>query len=398
MRPACSPVGGRPLRVMYFGFPVLSHVAPSLALVRALRRRGAQVEYHATSRFRGVVQGAGARFVPYPDGCEGFDTAMGLAAFLERVLALSERVLPALTAAASPGDIVISDASALWGRLFARAAGMPLVAAVSTFALNRSMVQLVAPSVAAAPSGAGLDRLNHHHGAGLEDAVDVLVPDADLTVVFTSRGFQPGGAFFDRRHLFVGPRLEARPRPGPRVEPLDARPLAYLSLGTIFNRDLATLRLAAQALTDAGWQVVVSLGDAARTPTGAWPPGVRVYPFVDQLGTLARADLAVTHGGMGTVSEALSFGVPLIVAPQGLDQFLVARRAAHLGAALVVESNRPAAWSRAVASMVGDRARFAHAAARIGRGFADATPLSHAIDEVFGLVAAQHESRSASSP
>jgi MGT family glycosyltransferase len=55
---------------------------------------------------------------------------------------------------------------------------------------------------------------------------------------------------------------------------------------------------------------------------------------VPQLEVLSRASLFVTHGGMNSVNEALSAGVPMLVVPQGADQPLVAERVTTLGAGL----------------------------------------------------------------
>lgn len=46
---------------------------------------------------------------------------------------------------------------------------------------------------------------------------------------------------------------------------------------------------------------------------------------------LEKAALFITHAGMGSVMEALSCGVPLLLHPQAADQFLVTSRAVKLG-------------------------------------------------------------------
>jgi dTDP-L-oleandrosyltransferase len=46
---------------------------------------------------------------------------------------------------------------------------------------------------------------------------------------------------------------------------------------------------------------------------------------------LAHCAACVTHGGVGTVLQALGHGLPLVVAPQSPDAMPVARRVAELG-------------------------------------------------------------------
>src|SRR3954468_24960649 len=49
---------------------------------------------------------------------------------------------------------------------------------------------------------------------------------------------------------------------------------------------------------------------------------------------MRRAAAFVTHGGMNSVGESLSFGVPVVVVPQMVEQEIVGRRVEQLGAGL----------------------------------------------------------------
>jgi len=57
----------------------------------------------------------------------------------------------------------------------------------------------------------------------------------------------------------------------------------------------------------------------------------RIYDVVPQLEVLKKADVFVTHGGMNSVNEGLSFGVPMVVIPFMSDQPTNARRIEELG-------------------------------------------------------------------
>jgi UDP:flavonoid glycosyltransferase YjiC (YdhE family) len=351
------------MNAVFFGFPARSHTVPSLPLVRELTRRGVEVEYYSTEAFRGLITSAGARFAAYPAICETLADPADIDGHVQRLIAVSREILPVLSAGMKPHTkLTMFDASALWGRTLARQIGAPAVASITTFAFTRSMVQLLGISDA--------------------DSLDVLVPEADLKIVYTSRFFQPGGRFLDDRHLFVARPVERRPRAGSSI--------AYVSLGTIFNRDIDLLKRIAGHLSEGGRRVIVSLGDAARPVPGGWPSNVEVYPFVDQIAALAQADLAVTHGGMGSVSEALACGVPLIVVPQGVDQFLIASRAAGLGASITVDAAAPdSAWRAALARIETERASFLAAAARIGESFSDTMSIPTVVDRLLDLMSKQ---------
>jgi UDP:flavonoid glycosyltransferase YjiC (YdhE family) len=54
-----------------------------------------------------------------------------------------------------------------------------------------------------------------------------------------------------------------------------------------------------------------------------------------------RAALFITHGGMNSVNEGLAFDVPLLLIPQGADQFLIAWRIQQVGAGVSLRNPSP---------------------------------------------------------
>lgn len=380
------------LNAVVFGFPIRSHTVPSLPIVRELLNRGARLTYYSTSKFRPLVEAVGARFAAYPSACESLGDSIDTAGHIRRVVEVTTRILPRLIAEMEERpSLIIFDSQALWGRLIARDLGTISVASITTFAFTRSMVQLLGHS-----EGGGLDgpyvaeAIAQLNRGDIVDYADVIVAPGDLKLVYTSRFFQPGGRFFDDSYLFMGPLLDGRPRDGVDVSSSGARPLAYLSFGTIFATDLGLLNRISAILSAAGWRVVVSLGDPQRMAAGDWPPHVQVHSFVDQMAVLSRAGLVVTHGGMSSVSEALAHGIPLIVVPQTVDQHLVARRVAGLGAAVTVDNASSLdEWKAALSRIMAEPAKFAAAAARVGNSFTDVIPISSAVDRMFALVSGQ---------
>jgi len=89
------------------------------------------------------------------------------------------------------------------------------------------------------------------------------------------------------------------------------------------------------ALRDTGYQVVLSVGNQVCIDSfGELPEQIRVYPKVDQIAVLQKADVFLTHCGMNSVSEALYYGVPLVMLPKTSEQGAVAVRTEQLGAGL----------------------------------------------------------------
>jgi UDP:flavonoid glycosyltransferase YjiC (YdhE family) len=63
------------------------------------------------------------------------------------------------------------------------------------------------------------------------------------------------------------------------------------------------------------------------------PEGVRHFDYVPLSRVLPRAAALVSHGGIGTVSQALAAGIPQLIMPLGFDQFDNAARLERLGVA-----------------------------------------------------------------
>jgi MGT family glycosyltransferase len=115
-----------------------------------------------------------------------------------------------------------------------------------------------------------------------------------------------------------------------------------ISLGTV-SRDrgvrfyevmmeaLDTLYLSDSYLSRRSLQVVMVAPEELRDRA---PANFIVRPRVPQIELLAHMDAVLCHAGHNTVCEALSFGLPLIVAPIRDDQPIVARQVIDAGAGL----------------------------------------------------------------
>jgi len=123
-----------------------------------------------------------------------------------------------------------------------------------------------------------------------------------------------------------------------RIEPelerrLNARKLAYGSLGTLnahyVHRSRFFQSLIGAFAAKSDWQLVLATGHLDPTELGPLPPNVLALKQVPQQEVLAKASVFLTHGGAGSVREAIHFGVPMVVFPCGLDQNGLAARVSY---------------------------------------------------------------------
>jgi UDP:flavonoid glycosyltransferase YjiC (YdhE family) len=117
------------------------------------------------------------------------------------------------------------------------------------------------------------------------------------------------------------------------LDRLGGMPIVYVTMGTIWNRDLDLFRHVIEAVRDEAVALVVTVGrqnDPAAL--GPQPDNVVVHRYVPQAVVLERCDAVIAHGGSGTTLGALAFGLPLLVIPQGADQYANADRVVAAGA------------------------------------------------------------------
>jgi MGT family glycosyltransferase len=124
-------------------------------------------------------------------------------------------------------------------------------------------------------------------------------------------------------HQFLGSAV--------REEPVDAEvadwlaasdePFVYVSFGSFLSVRGDVLGRVVRALADLGVRAAIALGSADRADLGEIPDGWLVREFLPQVTLLGTAAAAVTHGGNNSVTESMTYGVPLVVLPFSTDQF-----------------------------------------------------------------------------
>ncbi|HYF62604.1 MAG TPA: hypothetical protein VD886_07305, partial [Herpetosiphonaceae bacterium] len=148
-------------RALFFNVPGHGHINPSLPLVAELSRRGHQITYLATPRFRPAIEAAGAAFRAYATVGDEYFEAAGLHGGVPHKVAnqltiTTEAILPELLAiarAARP-DYILFDGMCPWGYCVARILRLPAVVSLALPApvspparamLNWPMLSLLAP-------------------------------------------------------------------------------------------------------------------------------------------------------------------------------------------------------------------------------------------------------------
>lgn len=347
------------------------HVYPNLPVITELVARGHRVQYAVPEPFVEAAASTGATPLVTTSVLPGtrggperwpVDPIEGMAFFLDEAM----HVTPQLVAALGDDrpDLFLADIGGYPARVLALRWGVPLVQ------LSPAMVawegyEADNPEVVAMlhddPRGvAYLRRFADWLAAqGVDLDPETFTGRPPRSVVLIPRALQPHAARVDPDvYTFVGPCLDARPHQAGWPEP--DRPLVLVSMGSAYTADPGFYRACAEAFGDGTRRVVIALGghfDPA--DLGELPDGVEAHPWVPQLAVLRRASLFVTHAGMGSCSEGLANGVPMIAIPRAVDQFSNAALLAAAGLGVVVDSDDVTvdALRRAAAALDDDEVR-----------------------------------------
>lgn len=387
-------------KIVFFCIPAHGHTNPTLGVVRELVSRGHQVWYYSYELMRHKIEAAGAKFV----ACDDYDMERKLsprdAVRVGKDLAFSTKILVDTTLAldeslcrdmqALQPDCIVADSMAVWGKAIALKLGIPFISSTTTFAFNQHSAKIM-------PQSPGdlfrmlfaMPRVNSHikrlqrRGYPINSILDIIQNDDHThTIVYTSPAFQPCADTFSKEHYaFVGPSI----RQAESAVEKTGQKLVYISMGTVNNDLLPFYKACIAALSGTEYQVILSVGSLVDTADfGELPENVKVYPQVDQIAVLEKADVFLSHCGMNSVSESLYHGVPLVMRPKTSEQKGVAFRTNQLGAGVYLEKETPEAILSAVRKILDDPS-YARNAERISADFHACSGAKGAADKILSL-------------
>jgi UDP:flavonoid glycosyltransferase YjiC (YdhE family) len=114
-------------------------------------------------------------------------------------------------------------------------------------------------------------------------------------------------------------------------------PLVYMTLGTNSgtNSDVSMFRSVIDGLEGLDIDVLITIGFGKDpSTTGPLPENIHVENYVPQSLLLPHCSTVICHGGPGTILHSLAHGLPLLILPQGADQYVMGERVLKAGVGL----------------------------------------------------------------
>lgn len=383
-------------KIVFFCIPAHGHINPTLNIVKELTNSGHEVRYYSYEPFREKIENAGAKFIP----CDAYDMEQNLTpedgARIGKDLAFSTKILVDTTLALDDAiiedmkklqpDCIVADSMAVWGKAIAIKLNIPFVSSTTTFAFNQhsskimkqSFGQLINMIFSMPKINKDLKRLQDK-GYPINNILSIIQNDNDTnTIVYTSKEFQPCVETFSDKYSFVGPSIRETTESFEKGD----KKLLYISLGTVNNMMIDFYKKCFSALKNSNYQVIMSVGENIDMKSlGKIPANFNIYPTVDQIAVLQKADAFLTHCGMNSVNEALYHEVPLVLYPQTPEQGGVARRVADLNAGIYLEKATPENIKAALETVLTD-SKYKENAKAISESFKKSGGVKEAVDKI----------------
>ena len=386
-------------KIVFFCIPAHGHTNPTLGVVRELVNRGHEVIYYSYNIMREKIESAGATFVSCDDyDMEqkldpkdavrvGKDLAFSTNLLVETTLSLDEHVLEDMKQ--MQPDCIVADSMAVWGKAIALKLGIPFVSSTTTFAFNQHSAKIMKQGLgdlfkmifSMGKINKDIKRLQDK-GYPIKSVLDIIQNDENThTVVYTSPQFQPCAETFTDKYAFVGPSI----RPATSEIEKTKDKLVYISMGTVNNDMLPLYKECINAFAETDYQVIMSVGNLVSMEAfGKLPENVSVYPSVDQIAVLEKADVFLSHCGMNSVNESLYFCVPLVMLPQTPEQGGVATRVEQVGAGIRLGKADATSILDAVNTVLND-ATYQKNATTISDGFKACSGAKGAADKILSV-------------
>jgi UDP:flavonoid glycosyltransferase YjiC (YdhE family) len=357
------------MRVLCTCLPGHGHFNPMLALAQGLERAGHEVAFATAADFCPHIERTG--FPAFPAGlalARQMEEARGRYQEQDGLTAMARfeqfvpRMLAGVAAPARAADLVplvqtwkpdllVHDETEFAGPVAAAAAGIPWA---------DQSVGILRPLAMARLAGETLRPLCEQHGVDVGPFgglfrylyIDVAPPSLQSDEIGEIAVAHPV------QNATIEPGTEGEALPA-WVEGLPAdRPVVYVSLGTVFNaraRDVFAAVL--DALRDEPVTAILTVGlDNDPASFGPQPEHLHVERFIPQSLLLPYCDAVVNQGGTA-ILPILAHGLPLLLLPQGANQFHNAEAcvAAGVGRRLLPAEVTPEAVRAAVRTLLDDR-------------------------------------------
>lgn len=319
------------MKILFINLPYAGHVIPTIGLAQELIKANCEVTYLMPFDWEDKISESGAQFV-------GYENHRQLAEQMKHAYESADKI-------ADQFDMILYEQFFFLGKHLAEKYHKPVVRIFTSPATNsRLMNEFIS-------SKGPLSIFKHQWiaKAFTKDIAknipmktdnwldEIIYNPPELNLVYTLREYQPyEDEFNDSQYKFIGPSIYDRKEISIDYEKGN-KPLIYISLGTVLKGKKTFFKSCIEAFRNEEIEVIISAGSFNISSLKTIPSNIHIYSSVPQLQVLKMSDVFITHGGMNSISEALVYGVPMVVIPFVSDQPVNARCVEILGAGIKMD-------------------------------------------------------------
>lgn len=325
------------------------HFNPTIAVCKELVERGENVVYYICDKYKDKLADTGVEVRTLPtDAIVDRFRSYGqhhLYNVINGLLKTADIIVPQILEETKDEhyDYMIHDSMFSCGHILAQKLNIPSISSITSFAHNKQSFDAFTEKLTTMVDANEIkqaDETFNELKQHIESTYNVEVPSrfevmnnpGDFNLCYVMKGFQINYDLFDEQHcVFTGPSV-IQPQPSGFMDDIDqTRPIIYISLGTIFNQNIAFFNKCFKALADINASIVVSIGETNHlNDFDKVPDNFIIKDYVPQTELLQHTALFLTHAGMNSTNEAMMMNVPMLAFPQSADQPMVAKQIANL--------------------------------------------------------------------
>jgi MGT family glycosyltransferase len=392
-------------KVLFLNIPAHGHVNPTLGIVDALIKEGEEVVYFCTDEFKDKIEKTGATFMSYGDDASYFrlnpndhksDNSNGYLNFVNKALDKSPEFIHIILEKIKDikFDYIVHSSMFPYSNIIAQVLKLPTVSSFAVIATAKEFKSMNSLSI-------NEDQIKNHpvtetykrvaqklektYNIKMPIPIDMYFNIGDINIAYTSKYFVSHIEYYDDSFKFIGPPIyDRKENLDFPFEKLEGKKVIYISLGTVFNNTNSRIYdvfFKTFANTDA---IVVMAAYNIDLSSFYIPENFIVRNYVPQSEILKYTDVAITHGGMNSMSDLLYNNIPFVAIPIGADQPYLAARASELGATISLDKDKltPEILKNAVEKVLTDQS-YIENIKKISTSFKESGGYKKAIEEIF---------------
>ncbi|CAG9334074.1 unnamed protein product [Blepharisma stoltei] len=336
---------GRKLKIAIIGCIAIGHITPTIDMTRALKSKGHDVVYYAPIYTQNLIESTGAKFIPYPEQKLAKVTPLD-----KKEIRVNETGL--LLIAAFGGytdyimpwflenfekeqfDAVIYTSFAIWGNAVASYFKIPYLC-LGTSVLPAEDNAWNETHFYDEGKEQQLEFTNRLHNKYNTTAVNLIemfsCSYAKKVLMVSSQKFLEAASdhrFSEPEKYFFLSSISSQTSKN-FISKLKENSIIYLSLGTTFNQRPDIFESIMTYFNQTKYELIVSAGMNEKLyqalTSKNYSSNIKINLYTNQVRLLKDVAIFITHAGLNSIKEAISFTIPTVTIPQGADQFWISK-------------------------------------------------------------------------